>query len=463
MRVPFATDLRRIVKGRDFRRLFATRVTSALSDGVFQVGLAGYVLFSPEQQATASDAAATAAVLLLPYSALGPFAGVFIDRWRRRQILVVAPVVRALAVLATAGLLASGNDGVPFYLAALVVFGVNRFFLSALSAALPRVVGSPELLTANAVSVTSGTMAAFAGGGVGYLLRLLFGADRYGTAVMLCCGAGMYLAASLIATTIRRDRLGPDVRAGSPARAAVGEVLRGLADGGRYVWRHRPALAALGAIGLQRLLYGVTLIMTVLLYRNYFNRSAEAGLGGVAVVLGVSGVGYFVAAVLTPIVTARISKRVWITGQLVFGAVAELVFVAPFAQVPYVAGAFLLGVVSQGVKLCVDNIVQSTIDDVYRGRVFSIYDMLFNGTFVAGFAVAAVLLPANGRSYGVLFLICGGYLVTAIGYWYVSQRAGGGLGGTDHGGGDAGDVGGRHDVRRHGVDQVAERAEPDAV
>ena len=84
----YASDLRLVLKGRDFRWLFATRLVSALADGVFQVGVAGYVLFSPEQEATAAEAAATAAVLLLPYSVLGPFAGVFIDRWRRRQILV---------------------------------------------------------------------------------------------------------------------------------------------------------------------------------------------------------------------------------------------------------------------------------------------------------------------------------------------------------------------------------------
>ncbi|MCO5970179.1 MFS transporter [Actinoallomurus soli] len=413
----YAADLRLVIRGQDFRRLFATRVVSALSDGVFQVGLAGYVLFSPEQQATATEAAATAAVLLLPYSVLGPFAGVFIDRWRRRQILVHAPLIRAVAVAVTALLLARGNDGIPFFLAALAVFAVNRFFLSALSAALPRVVGAEELITANAVSVTSGTMMTFAGAGVGYVLRVLFGAGHSGTAAVLSASAVLYVATALIATRMGRDLLGPDrgeVRADT--REALGQVLHGLLDGARHIRDRRPAAAALGAIGAHRFLYGITTIMTVLLFRNYFAGSAEAGLGGFAVVLVVSGIGYFLAAVTTPLVTERIRKEAWITIQLAFAAVAEVVLAAPFSPVPFILGAFVLGLVAQGVKLCVDTIVQTTVADAFRGRVFALYDMIFNGMYVAGFAVAAALLPADGKSYGVLALIGIGYALSALCY-----------------------------------------------
>jgi MFS family permease len=421
--VSYASDLRLVLKGRDFRRLFATRLVSALSDGVFQVGVAGYVLFSPEQEATAAEAAATAAILLLPYSVLGPFAGVFIDRWRRRQILVYAPLIRAVLVGATAALLAYGLDGTPFLLAALLVLGVNRFFLSALSAGLPHVVGRAELITANAVSVTSGTMASFAGAGVGYLLRLVFGADRHGTALILLCAAAAYVATSAIATRLGRDLLGPELRTVRPeTREALGRVLRGLADGARHVRERRPAAYALGAIGVHRFLYGITTIMTVLLFRNYFTDSAQAGMGGFALTLVVSGFGYFLAAVITPLVTERIRKETWITVQLAFAAVAEVVLAAPFSPVPFIAGGFVLGIAAQGVKLCVDTIMQTIILDAYRGRVFSFYDMIFNGLYVAGFAIAAAILPSTGKSYAALALIGCGYALAAIGYWFGTKK-----------------------------------------
>ncbi len=420
----YAADLHLVIRGQGFRRLLATRVVSALADGVFQVGVAGYVLFSPEQQATAAEAAATAAVLLLPYSILGPFAGVFIDRWRRRQILAFAPLLRALAVVVTAALLARGDDGMPFFLAALTVLAINRFFLSALSAALPRVVSEPELITANAVSVTSGTMMTFGGAGAGYLLRLAFGADRHGTALVLLAAALAYVFTALAATTMDRDLLGPEAGAAPPrTREALREVVHGLLDGARHVRERRPAAAALGAIGAHRFLYGIATIMTVLLFRNYFSDSVTAGMGGFALVLVVSGAGYFLAAVVTPTVTERIRKETWIAAQLGIAAVAELVFAAPFARSPYVAGAFVLGLMAQGVKLCVDTIVQTTVADAYRGRVFSFYDMIFNGLYVAGFAVAAAMLPPTGRSYPALALIGGGYTLAAIAYSVVRRSA----------------------------------------
>jgi hypothetical protein len=132
----------------------------------------------------------------------------------------------------------------------------------------------------------------------------------------------------------------------------------------------------------------------------------------------VSGAGYFLAAVITPLVTERISKESWITIQLAFAAAAEVVFGAPFSTIPFVAGGFLLGLAAQGVKLCVDTVMQTIILDAYRGRVFSFYDMIFNGLYVAGFAVAAVVLPPNGKSYFALAFIGLGYALAAAVYWF---------------------------------------------
>ena len=71
---------------------------------------------------------------------------------------------------------------------------------------------------------------------------------------------------------------------------------------------------------------------------------------------------------------------------------------------------------SQGIKICVDTFVQAGVDDVYRGRVFSLYDVLFNVAFVAAAATAAVVLPPDGRSYPVLGVLAAGYFLTAVAY-----------------------------------------------
>ncbi|MEV4007738.1 MFS transporter [Actinomadura sp. NPDC049753] len=428
-----AGELRGILKGRDFRRLYGTRLASQLTDGVFQVALAGYVFFSPERQATATKAAAAFAVTLLPYSALGPFAGVFIDRWRRRQILVWTPVLRALLVLLVAGLAAGGQDGLGFFLGVLVVLGVNRFFLAALSAALPHVVRRDQLVTANAFSVTSGTVIAFAGAGLGYGLRRVFGGGHDGTALILVAAAALFLLAGLIATTLPKGLLGPhraaEAASGEPAAAeapraveVIRGVLGGLVDGGRHIARRPQAALALGAISFHRFLYGVVLIMTLLLCRNRFAGDPDRGLETFALMLGVSGAGYFAAALITPPVVRRISKQAWVAWQLGGAALSLLVFGMPFAERPWAVGAFLLGVVSQGVKLCVDTTLQETIDDEYRGRVFAVYDMLFNATFAAAAAAAATWLPADGRADLTLLAVVVAYAAGAVAYRTAASR-----------------------------------------
>jgi predicted MFS family arabinose efflux permease len=71
----------------------------------------------------------------------------------------------------------------------------------------------------------------------------------------------------------------------------------------------------------------------------------------------------------------------------------------------------------------VDTLVQTHVDDEFRGRVFSLYDVIFNVAFVGAAAVAALVLPESGRSYVVLTATALGFALTAL--WYARvTRAG---------------------------------------
>ncbi|MEU9888589.1 MFS transporter [Sphaerisporangium sp. NPDC051017] len=420
----FVSDLRAVLRGRDFRRLFSTRLVSQFSDGVFQFAVVGYAFFTPEKQTSAAEAAVAFAVLLLPYSILGPFAGVFIDRWSRRQILVIAPVVRGALLIVAASLVALGAPDWCFYTAALAVLGVNRFFLSALSASLPHVVQPERLMLANAVTPTSGTVATFIGAGVGYLLRLAFGPGHGGTALLLVTSGVVFGASALIAQTMRRELLGPSYDPSLPqAREALRNVVTGLADGARHIVHLRSPATALGGMAAHRFLYGMTLVMTGMLYRFYFTTDVEAGLNHITGVLATSGAGFFTAALITPWATERFRPERWIPIMLATAGVLGLLLCLPFHQAGFLAAGFVLGVTGQSVKICTDTIVQRDVEDTYLGRVFSIYDMLFNGMLVLAAAVAALILPANGKSYATLTIAASGYLLSALVYRLLTADA----------------------------------------
>src|SRR6266568_2169818 len=127
-RSSFGGDLKIVLAERDFRKLFATRLISQGGDGVFNAGFAAYAFFSAQTFPNPVAAVYAFTVLYLPYSLIGPFAGVFIDRWSRRQIIVYGAVIRAAMVAVAGFVVLAGRLGLPLYVSALGVLGANRFF-----------------------------------------------------------------------------------------------------------------------------------------------------------------------------------------------------------------------------------------------------------------------------------------------------------------------------------------------
>jgi MFS family permease len=416
----FIADLRTVLGGSGFRKLYATRLISQTGDGIFNAGLGAYVFFNSTSFPDPAAAATSFAVLYLPYSLIGPFAGVFIDRWSRRQIMLWSALLRAAFGTLTAIFIAFGALGLPVWLAALVVLGVNRFFLSSLSAALPHVVADDELVMGNSVGPTSGTVVAFIGGIIGLGVRLIVGPGAVGSAVILLAAGLCYLLAGISATRITRTALGPDLDPGtdlSSVATEIGGVAIGLVTGLKNTWHQRPARAALTAIGAHRFVYGILLLMSILLYRNYFypgSGSNEALRHFLPVVIS-SAIGYGAAAWLTPVVTRRVKSSAWITMLLVAGCGVTLLGLT-FGQIAFIVIGFGLGVVAQGLAICVTTILQQQMADDYRGRVFSVYDMLFNVTFVVGAAISAAFMPDSGRSVPMLLVVACGYLAAAVVY-----------------------------------------------
>ncbi|CAL9473631.1 putative MFS-type transporter [Streptomyces sp. enrichment culture] len=406
-------DLRVLLRFRDFRRLLAVRLLSQGADGVYQIGLATYVVFSPEKQASPGAIASAMAVLLLPYSLVGPFAGVLLDRWRRRQVFLHGNLLRALLAAVTAVLMTAPVPDWLFYVSALCVTAVNRFVLAGLSAALPRVVDAERLVIANSLSPTAGTLAATAGGGLAFVVRLVV-ADSDAAVVLL--GALLYLCGALVSLRIAVELLGPE-RTAAPPRlgAALTGAARDLAAGIRHLAAppRRGAAWALAAMTSMRFCYGALLVMLLMLCRYALTSGTGEGLALLGLALGVSGAGFFAAAVITPWAAGRLGPGRWMAVCATVAAVLEPALGLPFATVPLLVAAFVLGLTTQGSKIATDTIVQSSVEDAFRGRIFSLYDVLFNIAFVGAAGVAALMLPPDGRSVPLVLTVAVVYTAVA--------------------------------------------------
>ncbi|MBO0898623.1 MFS transporter [Cellulomonas sp. zg-ZUI222] len=411
------SDLRALWPLTGFRRLFAVRLVSQASDGMFQIGLATLFFFSPENASTATGVAAAFAVLLLPFTIVGPWAGVLLDRWRRRQVLLYGNLVRVALTVVIAVIMLTSGVGPAVYVLALAALSVNRFLLAALSASLPKVVDGPLLLTANSLTPTLGAAAAGVGGALGFVLGLLLPTGRVRDATSLLVAAAVMACASALATRLGPDQLGPDERtAGTDVRRALGHLARGLVDGARYLVARRTPAYALGIMALHRFCYGAVFIASILISRNLLSDPADvaAGLATFGSVLAASAAGFALAVVLTPVLSPRVGPHVWIVLCLLLAVVSQLLL-AFTVTLPAVLGAgAALGLAAQGAKIAVDTIVQHDTADAYRGRAFALYDVMYNAAFVGAAAVAAVALPDTGWSPVLFAGLAAVYLAGAV-------------------------------------------------
>ncbi|MER5683299.1 MFS transporter [Streptomyces sp. NPDC002205] len=410
--MPVVRDLRVLLRLRNFRRLLAVRLLSQSADGVYQVALAAHVVFSPEKQTSAGAIASAMAVLLLPYSLIGPFAGVFLDRWPRRQVFLYGNLLRTALACCTALLILDTAPDWLFYASALCVTAVNRFVLAGLSAALPRVVDEDRLVMANSLSPTAGTLAATAGGGLAFAVRLI-AADSDAAVVLL--GAGLYLASALASLRLAADLLGPDP--GGPRlrlRDALATTARGLVGGLRHLAERKDAARALAAITVIRFCYGALTVMVLMLCRYAWSDSNSGGLALLGLAVGFSAAGFFAAAVVTPWAVGWLGRFRWMAACAAAAAVLEPALGLWFSPGPTLVAAFVLGLVTQGVKIATDTVVQTSVDDSFRGRIFSLYDVLVNVAFVSAAAVATLALPPDGESAAVVIGVAVLYAIVAV-------------------------------------------------
>jgi MFS family permease len=394
----------------DFWRLLELRLASQFADGLFQAGLAGALLFNPERASSPLAIAGAFAVLFLPFSLLGPFAGALMDRWDRRLVLVVANIGRLLSVAVVGVCLAVGARDYLVLCGALVVNGLARFVASGTSAALPHVVPREQVVTMNSIAAAVGAVAAFLGANFMLVPRELLGAGDAGAASTILLVIVPLLIALVLSWRFGDHVLGPD----NTRRAIHGSVLYAVITG----WLHgvrtvldRPTVAAtLSGLAAHRMVFGVNSLLVLLLVRSGGPGSASA-LGSALLFVAAAGAGSFVANLVTPLAVRRWGRYAAANGALAVAALVEIVGVGLQLWV-LVTGGLLLGGLGQVVKLCADTAIQMDVDDALRGHVFAVQDSLFWVAFLAAITVAAIVIPADGRApalvvAGSVVYLCG--------------------------------------------------------
>jgi len=406
-----------LITDRRLRPLLRTRWTGQFTDGIFQSALASFILFSPERQANALSAALAFAVVLLPYSIVGPMVGTLLDRFSRQRAVLFSNLSRAITLIFIALLIFQGRTGLELTIFVLIAFGINRLILAGLSAGLPLVAPRSSLIAANALAVTGGSVWVVLGGGLGLLIRRITdsvtSADHADAYLIIAASCG-YLIAATFASMMKKSEIGP-----LPHQVRKGSLLEGfieVREGFAFLIRHQDAARGIFATAIHRGGITALTLTAMLLERNTFNdpNDAEAGLAGLSIALSFAAIGFTIGALIAPLGVRWTGRHRWIRLSMLAAAFGSMILIIDRNQILLCAAAFTTGLFGQSVKVTNDALVQSKISDEFRGRVFAVYDVVVNGSIVSCSIIAALLLPQSGDTWLVPTLVGVSYLLVAL-------------------------------------------------
>jgi MFS family permease len=383
------TATRRAPRWRtDFRYLWAGESASLLGTQILQLAL-------PLTAITVLDAGAgqlglLGAVTYLPFLILGLPAGLFVDRWRRRPVLIASSVGQMAGIGAVPVLAATGTLTFPLLLAAALIAGFFRvFFTIAYRSYLPAIVPAERLTYANTRLTASESTAQVAGPGLGGLLIQAVGAQY-----ALVVDAASYLASALGNAAVRqRETVRPHDR--TPMRAQI-------AQGFRATFRNPFLRAFAGEAASYNLFWQAVLTVLILFAVEELGMSA----GTLGIVLSIGAVGALLGAVSTDWIAHRVGLGRTLIGAAVIGDVAPLAIPATpggvWAPAILATAFFIQGVGVTGCNVHAMVIRQTVTPDRLRGRTNATYLFLALGVIPIGAVLGGWLGDAVGLRAALL-------------------------------------------------------------
>jgi hypothetical protein len=348
-------------RNRNFRLLWSGQIVSQLGDWFNLVALYG-LLFELTGSATA--VASMMVVQMLPQALVSPSAGVIVDRFDRRRIMIAADLVRGVVILGLL-LVRSASTVWIAYLVVGVVVAAQGFFEPARSALLPSLVDREDLVAANASSTGTWSAMLAIGASLGGGVAVLFGRD----AAFLLNALSFFVSAAFL------YRMRAPVRA--PARSDD-SGWHGLVEGFQYMKAHRSVTAIALVKSGWAIVGGALLLLTVFGDRVF--RIGATGDAGIGVLYAARGIGAAAGSLGVAYLARRSSGALvpWIgPSYLLAGACYAMLGLAPTISLAALA---VIGGHVFGSTLWVSSnvLLQMAVPDRFRGRVFAAELMLLS-------------------------------------------------------------------------------------
>jgi len=375
-------------------------------------------------------------VITLPTILFGPLAGVLVDRWNRRKVMIVCDSLRAILVASMPLLALRTMNLTVVFIIAFFVFLLGQFFNTARLSIIPNLVESQNLLEANSFSNLIGRISTFMGMLLGGLivdwqfwrhigLQQTWTAGFYVDSLTFVVSA-VTLMFLPIAYTARAAAVAGLVTAEPPARTSGGTIWDAIRHQiSRVVSDFREALALIRrdhsirfvilSVTMYVLLGAAILVLLVPVIQGARNdiavkglRGLGSGTKGVGFVGAAGSIGLVVSSIVYGFIGRRIRKRNTILGGFAILGIIGCLVALSNSLLWILLLAVIAGLVLSPIYIAQDTLLHETVPEEARGRIFSAREWFMNVSIALCAVVIGQLTRVFPRDFGaqmgVIFL-----------------------------------------------------------
>lgn len=392
------------IRNRNFTLLWSGGLVSDLGDWMLLIGLPVYVF---QLTGSALTTSTVFVVELVPALLVGQVAGVLVDRWDRRRILVYSGLAQAALLLPL--LAATTVDRLwVVYVVAAAQSCLARLCTPAKAALVPSLVDADQLTSANSLNAVSDNLARLIGSPLGGLAIQFLGL----TGVVIV-DAVTYLLSAALTAGVRHRQERPTESVDHPG------LVREWLDGIRTIRRTRPLPAVLFVGALSQVAQGIFVVLFVVFVLTELNGDG----GDVGLIRGVQAIGGVLGGVLIGLMTKRLRARGLVGwGFMAFGLISFLTWNAPIVTTAigvYVGLFVAVGIPGVATMTGLMTTVQTVTPPTHLGRVFAAFEAGAGGLQAVGVLIAGALTDRFGvvtilNAQAGLYVVCGVLALVAL-------------------------------------------------
>lgn len=371
---------REVLFKKDFFCLWSGQIISEFGDRLNQMALIALVYAKYPGSVVAL--ARLIIFIIIPVFIIGPVAGVYVDRWDRKRVMIISDIFRSVAAIGIP-IFVYMDMMVPVYIMVFLIFSATRFFLPSKMALIPLIVKKEKLLVANLLSNTTRMIATVTGfAAAGFLVQLV--GHMWGFYI----NSASYLVSAFLIGFITPKGALKNIRGGLHATRQIVErslresILSDLAEGFKHLFKKNDMKIVTGMLFiLMGGMGSIFCVIIVFIQDSFGTVTRDLGIFGIFL-----AVGLFIGTVLYGKCAGGFSKirtMFWSlaltgTGMALFTVIAEEGVGLAVTGLVIIA----LGAAASPLLTCAQTLVHMLVPDEARGRIFSSIEAVIHLAFI---------------------------------------------------------------------------------